>query len=139
MLRRVLEAERSAPPTIELTPVIDIVFLLLIFFLVATTFHQTEREMEIVLPEASSGGPITMSLRELVVNVTAEGRIVVAGRSLSADDLRLVVEEAVAKNPEQKVTIRGDRAASYAQIVRVLDVVKGAGIEQPFLDTVPSG
>ena len=46
-------------PTIELTPIIDMVFLLLIFFLVATTFHQSEREMQIALPTAASAGPIS--------------------------------------------------------------------------------
>ena len=59
----------DASPAIELTPIIDIVFLLLIFFLVATTFQQSEREIQIALPEAESGGPISVSLRELVVNI----------------------------------------------------------------------
>ena len=63
MLREMLGKESS--PTVDLTPVIDVVFLLLIFFLVATTFHQSEREMEITLPETVSGGPISMALREL--------------------------------------------------------------------------
>lgn len=113
------------------------VFLLLIFFLVATTFHQTEREMQIALPEAVSGGPISLSLKELVINVTAEGSIVVAGRTISAEDLQAIVEQAVEANPEQKVTVRGDRSVAYEGIVRVLDICKGAGIQEPYLDTVP--
>lgn len=127
----------GSKPSIELTPVIDMVFLLLIFFLVATTFHQTEREMQVVLPEAISGGPISLALRELVVNVEADGTIIVGGRPMDGDALRSVVEEAVAANPEQKVTVRGDRSASYASIVRALDVCKTAGVQEPFLDTVP--
>ena len=59
---------------VELTPVIDMVFLLLIFFLAATTFQQTEREMQIALPEAQSGGPVSIALWELVVNVDAQGQ-----------------------------------------------------------------
>jgi len=124
-------------PTLELTPIIDMVFLLLIFFLVATTFQQTEREMKIALPEAISAGPISVSLRELVVNVDAQGEIIVSGRTMSVDDLRTLVTEAVATNPEQKVTVRGDRETPYANIVRVLDVCKAAGIQEPYLDTVP--
>ena len=61
--------------SIELTPIIDMVFLLLIFFLVATTFHQTEREMQVALPAAISAGPISATLREIIINVDAEGRI----------------------------------------------------------------
>ncbi|MBK8269579.1 MAG: biopolymer transporter ExbD [Planctomycetes bacterium] len=60
-------------PIVDLTPVIDMVFMLLIFFLVATTFQQAEREMKIALPHASAAGPISLSLREIVVNVDATG------------------------------------------------------------------
>ena len=47
-----------------------------------------------------------------------------------------MVTEAVAANPEQKVTVRGDRGSAYAHIVRVLDICKAAGIQEPYLDTV---
>ena len=131
---------KSAPasPTLEMTPIIDMVFLLLIFFLVSTTFHQTEREMKIALPEAVSAGPISISLREIIINVGADGEIIVSGRTISADDLRVLIHEAVAANSDQKVTVRGDRNTLYANIINVLDVCKGAGLQEPFLDTVPT-
>lgn len=122
--------------SIDLTPVIDMVFLLLIFFLVATTFHQTEREMKIALPTAGSAAPISTLLREFIVNVDAEGKVIVSGREVTIDELRTKVTEAVAVNPEQKVTVRGDRATPYAHIVTVLDVCKGSGVQEPYLDTV---
>ncbi len=127
----------DSTPTIELTPIIDMVFLLLIFFLVATTFHQTEREMQIALPASESGGPISISLREIVINVKADGALIVSGRSVGEEDLRAIVTEAVARNEGQKVTVRGDREASYAAVARALDICKAAGILEPFLDTVP--
>ena len=129
---------RSPEPSvgIDLTPVIDMVFLLLIFFLVATTFQQTEREMKVALPAADSAGPITAVLREIVVNVDEAGQIIVSGRSISEEALRTMIADAVRVNPEQKVTVRGDRRTAYANIVRVLDACKGAGIQEPFLDTV---
>ncbi len=126
----------TAAASIDLTPIIDMVFLLLIFFLVATTFHQTERELKIALPVASSAAPISSLLQELVINVDVEGRIIVGGRIISAEELRSTVQEAVAANPEQKVTIRGDRGSLYANIVTVLDICKIAGIQEPYLDTV---
>jgi biopolymer transport protein ExbD len=128
--------QSDAGASIDLTPIIDMVFLLLIFFLVATTFQQTEREMKIALPAASAAQPISAALRELVVNVDAEGRIVVSGRPLDGDGLSALVRQAVATNPQQKVTVRGDRTVAYAHIVRVLDICKGAGIQEPYLDTV---
>jgi biopolymer transport protein ExbD len=122
--------------SVELTPMIDMVFLLLIFFLVATTFQQTEREMQIALPEAASAGPISASLREIVVNVQADGTIIVGGREMDADALRSLIGDAVEQNPEQKVTVRGDRETPYALIVNALDACKSAGVQEPYLDTV---
>jgi biopolymer transport protein ExbD len=122
--------------SLELTPLIDMVFLLLIFFLVATTFHQEEREMQIALPVATSAGPISGLLQELIVNVNEEGEIILGGRRIEADALRGMVAEAVKTNPDQKVTVRGDRRTVYANIVTVLDICKGAGIQEPYLDTV---
>ena len=122
--------------SIELTPIIDMVFLLLIFFLVATTFHQTEREMQVALPQAAFAGPISTSLREIIINVDMDGDIIVGGGTISPEDLAVLIDEAVAVNPQQKVTVRGDRRTAYANIVRVLDICKGSGIQEPYLDTV---
>jgi biopolymer transport protein ExbD len=128
--------ESTTSPSIELTPLIDMVFLLLIFFLVATTFHQTEREMQIALPVANSAGPISASLRELIVNVDVEGRIIVGGRTMTPEEFSTLVSEAVELNPQQKVTVRGDRGTAYANVVTVLDICKAAGIQEPYLDTI---
>ncbi len=122
--------------SIEMTPMIDMVFLLLIFFLVATSFHQEEREMQIALPVAQSAGPISVVLRELVINVDRQSRIIVSGREISPEDLSGIVVDALAANPEQKVTIRGDRSVAYEAVVRVLDICKAGGIQEPYLDTV---
>ena len=132
-----IKAQKSGERVaMEMTPLIDAVFLLLIFFLVATTFHQAEREMQIALPIAKAAGPISTALREVVINVDAEGKIIVSGRQISTEDLNTMVTEAVVANPEQKVTVRGDRHAAYGMVVAVLDVCKHAGIQEPYLDTV---
>jgi biopolymer transport protein ExbD len=123
---------------LDFVPMVDVLFNLLIFFLLATTIAQVEREMEIALPFASSSGPITTALRELIVNVDAEGRIYLSGREVGPEELRARVTEAVGANPDQKVTVRGDRNASYAAVAAALDICKGAGVQQPYLDTIPT-
>jgi len=128
--------ENGPGVTVEMTPMIDMVFLLLIFFLVATTFHQTEREMQIALPFASSAAPISSMLQELIINVDKDGRIILGGRTIEPEQLERRIADAVAQNPEQKVTVRGDRAVAYTHIVTVLDICKAAGIQEPYLDTV---
>lgn len=121
---------------LDFVPMADVLFNLLIFFLLATTIAQVEREMNIALPFASAGGPISAAMRELVVNVDARGGIHVSGRPIAVEELRTLVTEAVVSNPDQKVTVRGDRTTAYANIVAVLDICKHAGIQQPFLDTM---
>ena len=135
-----LERSQSAlgDPGIDLTPVIDTVFNLLIFFLVGTTFLQAEREMKIALPVAATAAPISAMVQDLIVNVDAQGRIIVSGKVMAPEDLRALVTQAVASNPQQKVTVRGDRTSAYANIVAVLDICKSAGIQEPYLDTLLS-
>ena len=79
---------------------------------------------------------ISATLRELIVNVDEGGQIIVGGRTIEVDDLRALVTEAVEANPDQKVTVRGDKRTPYANVVRVLDICKGSGIQEPYLDTV---
>jgi biopolymer transport protein ExbD len=132
-----IESETTdAPMAIELTPIIDMVFLLLIFFLVASSFNQIEREMKIALPFAGSSGPISAALKEIIINVDADGDVRVAGRNMQLSELNELVANAVKTNSDQKVSVRGDRDTAYAHIVSVLDVCKHAGVQEPFLDTV---
>jgi biopolymer transport protein ExbD len=130
-------ANINEPVNLEMTPMIDMVFLLLIFFLVATTLRQEERELEIMLPTSESAAPVSMALREMVINVDDAGHAIVNGRTVEAEELQSMVADAVKTNPEQKVTVRGDRRANYEAIARVLDACKGGGVETPLLDTVP--
>jgi biopolymer transport protein ExbD len=129
---------RDEGPAVDLTPVIDMVFNLLIFFLIATTFQQTERELNIALPNAAAAAPISATLREITINVDVAGTIIVNGKAIEAEPLRALIKSAVAANPQQKVTVRGDRQTAYANVVKVLDICKSSGVQEPYLDTVIS-
>lgn len=133
----ILRAEDThAEIHLDFVPMVDVLFNLLIFFLLATTIAQVEREMNIALPFAKAAGPISAALRDVVINVDAEGRIVLAGRTTTAEELDQTIRSAVQNNPSQKVTVRGDRHVPYGVVVRVLDICKHAGVQQPYLDTV---
>lgn len=132
------DREMDSAIHIDFVPMVDVLFNLLIFFLLATTIAQVEREMKIALPFASASGPISAAVREFIVNVDDKGKMFVASREVDAQTLQAMVQEAVAANPEQKVTVRGDRSTAYANIVVVLDICKSSGIQEPYLDTVLS-
>ncbi|GIS60226.1 MAG: hypothetical protein CM1200mP2_24510 [Planctomycetaceae bacterium] len=103
----------------DLTPVIDVVFLLLIFFLVATEYHQEERELEVVLPEVTQAQPLAMS-KELIVNITKAGIFKVAGRDYNEQQLYQVIREAKENNPQMTALIRGDGESALRYAVRVM-------------------
>ena len=121
----------------DFTPIIDVVFNLLIFFLVATRFQQVEREARIALPETVASGPITASLREIVINVDRTGAIIVGGRALEEEALMELLRGSLAANPNQKVNVRGDRLTAYENVARALDLCKRSGITEPYLESTP--
>jgi len=94
--------------------------------------------MKIALPVSSSAGPISQAMREIIINVQDDGQIIVSGSVIEPDDLKTMIQQAVALNPEQKVTVRGDRNAAYGHIALVLDICKGSGVSEPYLDSVPT-
>ena len=114
----------------NLTPMIDVVFLLLIFFMVTTTFLEPEESLEVDLPQAASGGASEAEREELVVTVLADGSTWLAGAPVSADELRGRLEEAARDDPETPVTIRGHRRASHESIVAVMDACGLAGLSR---------
>ncbi len=129
-------AKRQTEPAIDTRPMIDIVFNLLLFFMIATSVYQEEREIRVALPTASSAEPISRVLREILINIDSDGRMFLGGRAIEPLELKEQVQTAVAANPQQKVTVRGDRRTAYANVVTALDICKSAGIQEPYLDTV---
>ncbi|CAG1008551.1 Biopolymer transport protein ExbD [Phycisphaerales bacterium] len=121
----------------DFVPMVDVLFNLLIFFLLATSIAQTEREMNVALPYASASGPISASVREIIINIDAQGGVIVAGKTMSDDELNATLRSAVTGNPDQKVSVRADRTTTYANVAHVLDLCKAAGIQQPYLATIP--
>jgi len=123
---RVDEERNSA--YVNLTPMIDVVFLLVIFFMVTTTFIQLEKEMDIDLPESASGESITNPQEEIVINMRRDGSLLVNGTDVTLEQLSDLLRQAVSVDPNQAVILRGDRSAFYDKVVRVLDVCAGARI-----------
>src|SRR5205823_2432910 len=102
-----LPEDSAVSEGIDLTPVIDVVFNLLIFFLVATRFDQEERQLPVTLPEVVQAQPLSMT-QEVVVNITRDGNYFVAQKEYSEADLFSLLQAIRDKNPHQSVLIRSD-------------------------------
>lgn len=138
-----IELKRSdVAGTLSLTPLIDVVFLLLIFFLVTSEFEDEERRLDIVLPSATSAVPMTSKPREVVVDIDSEGQIYMRGKVTPMDELEELLKAAVANNPtNQSVVIRADQSASFQPVVNVMDVCNRTGVSDYSVTTQdgPSG
>lgn len=122
--------ESSASSSLSMTPLIDVVFLLLIFFLVTSRFEKEEREIDIDLPDASQSVPLIEQPSEIVVNLDGEGRIVIDGRARGLDELEGILRQASVNNPlTQTVLIRSDRRAPVGSFIAVIDVCKELGLQ----------
>jgi len=119
----------SALAQLSLTPLIDIVFLLLIFFLVATRFAEEERELDVMLPEASEAQPLTSSPRELFINIDSSGRYYVTGKILTLAELHPILKTAWVNNPgRQSVVIRADKRCRWEFVVAAMNACNRANI-----------
>ncbi len=113
---------------LSMTPLIDVVFLLLIFFLVASRLSQEDRQLDIPLPSAANAMPMTAEVQELVVNINDEGTIVVNGDSMTLDQFDRFLTQSIANNPlGQTVIIRADRRVPLQTPVDVMDVCLKSG------------
>ncbi len=124
---------------INLTPVIDMVFLLLIFFLVATKFADIERDVRIRPPSSQNARPITAIPEELVINVTEDGRILLAGRERTIGEIDQPLKAATKANPRQAVVIRGDKNSVLHVAVSILDLCEKYHVERTYLTTRQTG
>ncbi|MEM7308200.1 MAG: biopolymer transporter ExbD [Planctomycetota bacterium] len=125
---KIREDAGSEEAVVNLTPMIDVVFLLLIFFMVTTTFLDPEREIEIDLPTADSAGAVESPPEEIIITVRSDGTVFVRGELRDDDGLRSLLRSAAQHDPETPVTIRGDREAHHEAIVGVMDACGSAGL-----------
>ena len=113
----------GALDALSLTPLIDIVFLLLIFFLVATRFAEEDRELDVVLPTAGDSQPLIVKPKEIFVNIDRNGSFFVGGEILDAGGVERALRQAVANNPaDPSVIIRADRHVEFQSVVTIMNL-----------------
>ncbi len=109
---------------IELTPIVDMVFLLLVFFMVGAKFTNPVFELE--LPTAGSGGPAPKT--ETTISVDAGGQLRLNRDSLSSRELEQRLKELIEDDPDAPVVLRSDAAARFDAVVKALDASAAAGV-----------
>ena len=123
-----LKTDTIEEPHLNLTPMIDIVFLLIIFFMVGTEFTELERQYDIKLPTVSDVQPITGRPDELVINVKSDGQVTVNGQERTLPQLEEELTRAKKSYADQAVVVRGEGEGRYQTVVDVLAICNRVNI-----------
>ncbi len=117
---------RKSPelPAFQFTAMIDVVFLLLCFFITTSVFSQWEMEVDVVLPTAQSAKMPERLPGEVIINLSRDGRISVNQQTLTREDLADRLKRLAQFFPGQSVVIRADKQTSYEQLVEIIDMCR---------------
>ena len=118
----------SRAPGLALTSMLDVIFLLLCFFVTVSVFSQWENEISIQLPAATTAQEPDRLPGEIVVNLSKEGRVSVNGLKLELDDLKKRLSHISKFYPGQPVIIRADKETRYESLVGVIDTCRAADV-----------
>lgn len=137
-----LKRRNNSSIVLEMTPLIDVVFLLLIFFLVATTFEDVDSGIKIDLPQSTIRE--IKAVKEIQVNITNSKTIYVKYQEgkerksikVAKADLKRVLEDKLNKAEEKNIVISGDKTLDYGFIVEVMTISKEAGASELDIDTM---
>lgn len=119
------EGNRRTSHVPNLTPLIDIVFLLLIFFMLTSHFVQDDA-LNIELPEAETSEPLD-DKKSIEIVIDAEGQWLYKDQVLNAEELQLALQQDLSESDDKRVRIRGDKSSDLGSAVTVLDIARRAG------------
>jgi biopolymer transport protein ExbD len=121
-------SRQPEPAAMQLAPMIDIVFLLLIFFIVTWQFSRSETELDVSVPTAEEGAVLDRPKGEIIINILADNTIRVEGNTVDLNQLQDKLAAIARQFENQPVRIRGDGQVAYQRIVEVIDTCQKAGI-----------
>jgi len=115
-------------PEVQMAPLIDVIFLLLLFYAVTTQFVADER-LKLKLPEAKTAedAGINRDERPPLVTIAADGSIWIDDKIVPESELESRIKQLVDRAPEDGIILKGDEGADYGVVVRVLDLARAAG------------
>src|SRR3979411_1410561 len=122
---------KHAAPTIlgfMIAPMVDVLLVILVFFILTWNFALSENELDVRVPTATKANEPQPYVGQVVINVTANGGIVVNRQEKSPGELLEQLKKLSQLYPDQAVIVRGDQAVDYKHIVDVLDVCRQADI-----------
>ncbi len=120
---------------IPITPLIDVVFLLLIFFLVASQFKEVRHELRLNLPEASSAAEVVMPEDLFIIAIDRDGKVYIGNQPVETPTLTEQIRARAERQPDLRVRIDADRDTPYHHVISVLNELRFHGFTRVGLQT----
>ena len=123
----------------NMTPFIDMMFILVVFFIATSRFHQAERDESVRLAKSRSSMPISTVSNLLVINIDNDGRRIVDGRVREIDELERIVRERQAAKPDTDVVVRADTRGRVGPLVETIEICVRLGFKTPSISYLQEG
>ena len=123
-----IPGEQNEKPSIQMAPLIDIVFNTLVLFMALSVFYQMEYALSISVPKAKEAKDAARSPGEIIINVLKDGTVVVNQKKLTHEQLQEMLMKISSLFPNQPVIIRADKKTFHEHVVSVLDACASANI-----------
>ena len=125
-----LKLQQDEIPNLNLTSMIDVLFLLIIFFMVATKFDEMERNIQVAVPKVTQAGEDVSPPKPLIVTVQADGRMDLDGKVVSETELSTRLKSSRTPLTEPTVVIHGDAKCAFQNVAAALGACRQAGISE---------
>ena len=125
-----LKISNDEPPTLNLTSMIDVLFLLIIFFMASTQFSEMERNVALQIPQVGDAKDLPSASKRQVINIYRDGQIHLDREAVTLQELGQRLAEQRLSNPRLSVLVRGDGEGNFQNVASVLAACRSAGISE---------
>jgi len=127
---KIRDATEPEGDIINMTPIIDMMFILVIFFALNSVYREEERDIQVNLPASSQGAALSSAPKVIVLNVRKNGSYVIGNQQVTLDEVGEKVRGALKEDPEQKVLIRADDQALHGYVAQAVAACRFAGVKE---------
>ncbi len=137
---RIRRSSDESSELINMSSLLDVMFILIIFFMATTTFRQEERDVAVNLPEVADGQTLSSAPKVVVINVRQDGTYLFGDSPSSLAQIEESVADALKVDPDQRVLIRGDAKALHGDVANAAAACRRIGVKEAHIGyKVPSG
>lgn len=134
-LKKLLPKRGKSQPQIVVTNLIDVVLLLVFFFMITSSFAANGKKLPVNIPKASAA--VSTEKDNMTVQITKAGNLFIAGKAIEEEALKEQIKKWVATSPDRAVMVEADEGVNYGNVIKILDRIRTAGAINVGLATKP--